>query len=178
MNVCVYGSFSKNADEELIVLAKEFGRELVKHNHCLIYGGGKNGVLGAIAKTVKEEKGSVTGVILNDSDMDTYVYKECDNLIKTEDMARRKNKMASISDGFLVLPGGIGTMDEFFDILVLVSKGVYKKPIIIFNENGFFGLIIEFISMLKEKKMINNNVFDYLFVTTSMSQTFEILDKF
>jgi len=178
MNICIYGSYSKNQEEKLLNISKEIGKTLCRNGHNLIYGGGKNGLLGEIAKTVNKLGRDTIGIILETSDMDNYVYKKCTKLIKKKNMSERKHYMEEISDGFIILPGGIGTLDEFFEILVLINKGEYQKPVALFNKYGFFNDILSFMKMIENKGMMNKKIFDLFYVTDDIDKMFSYLENY
>lgn len=177
MNICIYGSYSKNQDEKLLNLSTNIAKELCIRNHTLVYGGGKNGLLGQLAKEVHNNNKKIIGVILDDSDMESYVYKECTDLISKKNMSERKHYMEEISDGFIILPGGIGTLNEFFEILVLASKNVLNKPIVLFNTDGFFNEIISFMKMLLNKGMMGEKIFDLFCITDNIKETFDYIEN-
>lgn len=178
MNICIYGSYSKNLDKEMIEVSKQIGKTLAKRGHNLIFGGGKNGLLGVIAKEVNYNKGKTTGIILNDSDMETFVYKDCTTLISKENMSVRKLYMEINCDGFIILPGGIGTLDEFFEILVLKNKGIINKPIVVFNYDNFFDDMFLFMKKIVNKNMMNDKVFELFFVTDNIDDMFNYLENY
>lgn len=178
MNICIYGSYSKNQDENLLILSKNIAKELCKRNHDLVYGGGKNGLLGELSKEVHNNKKETIGVILDNSDLENYVYKDCTKLISKKNMNERKYYMEEISDGFIILPGGIGTLDEFFEILVLSSKNVLNKPIVLFNIDGFFDEIISFMKMLLNKGMMGEKVFDLFYITDNIKKCFDYIENY
>lgn len=178
MNICIYGSYGKNLDKNLINLSGEIGIEMAKRNHTLVFGGGKNGLLGELAKAVNNNNKEIIGVILDDSDMENFVYKECSTLISKKNMSERKLYMEDNSDGFIVLPGGIGTLDEFFEILVLKNKGIWNKPIVLFNYKDFFYDLILFMKKIIKENMMNENVFDLFYITDSMNDMFNYLENY
>ncbi|WP_290770864.1 TIGR00730 family Rossman fold protein [Anaerofustis sp.] len=178
MNICIYGSYSKNLDEKMIQVSKNIGEALAKRGHNLIFGGGKNGLLGELAKAVNNNNRETMGIILDDSDMENFVYKECSTLISKKNMSERKLYMEDNSDGFIILPGGIGTLDEFFEILVLKNKGIWDKPIVLFNHKDFFNDLILFMKKIIKENMMNENIFDLFYITDSMSDMFNYLENY
>ena len=144
MNLCLYGASSDNIDEIYKNAAEALGKALAKCGHSLIFGGGAAGLMGAAARGVFSEKGSLIGVSPHFFNVDGVLFEKCTELIYTETMRERKKKMEELSDGFMVLPGGIGTYEEFFEILTLKQLGRHKKPIAILNINGYFNKMLEF----------------------------------
>lgn len=138
MNVCVYGASSVKTRDLFIDKTEELGRMLAKRGHGLVYGGGGNGLMGAIARGFTSEGGEVVGVAPSFFKVDGVLYDKCTSFIHTETMRERKMIMEEKSDAFIVTPGGVGTFDEFFEILTLRQLGRHSKPIAIFNIDGYF----------------------------------------
>jgi len=137
-SVCVYCGSNFNGDLQLRKAIKELAETLVKQEIKLVYGGGSVGVMGVLANDVLELGGSVTGVIpqfLMDKEVG---HKGISEMIVTENMHQRKQKMADLSDGFVILPGGFGTLEEFFEVLTWLQLGLHNKPIGVLNVNGFY----------------------------------------
>ncbi len=138
MNICVYGAASNKIDPLYIEKVEALGRTLAERGHGLVYGGGANGLMGAVARGVFEKGGRILGVAPSFFKPDGVLYTECTEFIYTETMRERKQAMEDRSDAFLVTPGGIGTFEEFFEILTLRKLGRHQKPIAVYNLNGYF----------------------------------------
>ena len=143
MNICVYGAASKTIDSSFIVAGENLGKELVKRGHSLVYGAGAEGMMGAVARGVHSENGHITGVVPTFFTNEEILYLKCDKLIRTQTMRERKQIMEDNADAFIVTPGGIGTFEEFFEILTLKQLGQHNKPIVIYNINGFYNSMIK-----------------------------------
>lgn len=140
MNICVFGAASPKVDAQYLQAAEELGEALAKRGHSMVFGGGANGLMGAAARGMKKGGGKITGVIPQfflDEGVET-VFEPCDELIIVEDMAERKDRMEELSDAFVIAPGGIGTFEELFQMLVLKQLGRHKKPIAIYNVKGYY----------------------------------------
>ena len=134
MRICVYGASSNEIDQKYIETTEAFGRELAQRGHGIVFGGGANGLMGAAARGAHERGGEIIGVIPEFfKEMNGSFFKACTQLICTETMRSRKQKMEDLSNAFVVTPGGIGTFEEFFEILTLKQLGRHDKPIVIFN---------------------------------------------
>jgi len=125
--------------------AKQLGRELVARDYGLVYGGGNVGLMTVIADTVLELNGHVTGVI-----PDSLVSREVAHFGLTDlrvvgSMHERKALMAELSDGFIAMPGGIGTMEEFFEVLSWAQLGIHEKPCGLLNVRGYYDALIQFL---------------------------------
>ena len=138
MNICVYGASSNDIDRSYIEETEYLGREIAKRGHTLVYGAGANGLMGAVARGVYEENGTIIGVTPSFFNVDGILFENVSELITTETMRERKQIMEDKADAFIVTPGGIGTLEEFFEILTLKQLGRMNKPIMLFNLNGYY----------------------------------------
>lgn len=147
--VCVFAASSDAAVAAYGGVAAHLGRLLAESETTLVYGAGKVGLMGAVASSVHEHGGTVIGVIPEKLDVDALTYRACDELIITATMSERKAIMAERADGFVVLPGGFGTLEELFEVLVAKQLGYHGKPIIFLNPDGAFdGLMAYFAEMV------------------------------
>lgn len=138
MNICVYAAASEDIDKKYLIAAGEFGRALTARSHSLIFGGGATGLMGAVARAAEEAGGVITGIAPYFFDTDGVLFNKCNELIFTETMRERKQVMEDMADAFVTLPGGIGTYEEFFEILTLRQLGLHMKPIAVLNINGYY----------------------------------------
>ena len=149
--VCVYCGSRIPKDQEIVELAKKIGASFAKENIGLVYGGGKVSIMGVVADACLENNGEVIGVIPTAIKEMEVAHSGLTVLHETMDIHTRKAMLASLSDMFLVLPGGFGTLHEFFEILTWRQLGFHSKPIILMNINGYFNGLIEFVERgLKE----------------------------
>lgn len=142
MNICVYGAASTAIDKKYIELTEKFGERLAKDGHHLVYGAGDNGLMGAVARGFHKGGGKIIGVAPSFFKVDGVLFPHCTELIRTETMRQRKQIMEDKADAFIMVPGGIGTFDEFFEILTLKQLGRHTKPIIIFNQYGYYDSLL------------------------------------
>ena len=145
-NLGVFCGANPNVDQHYIDEAYLIGKLLASNSVNVVYGGSKFGTMGAVANGALDAKGFVTGVfpesvLLKDEEVHTGLSK----LIFADDMHQRKLTMCNLSDGFLILPGGFGTMDETFEILTWKCLKIIDKPIIIYNYNGYYNILIQLI---------------------------------
>ncbi len=138
MNICVYGASSNKLDQSYILAVEEFGFQMAKRGHNLVFGGGAQGLMGAAARGVHKGGGQITGVAPSFFDVDGILYQDCTEFIYTETMRERKQIMEDRADAFVMVPGGIGTFEEFFEILTLKQLGRHQKAIACLNVNGYF----------------------------------------
>ena len=140
MNICVYGAASTEIDELYIKIVEDLCENLAQRGHNLIYGAGACGLMGAAARGFKRGGGMIAGVapeFFKESNVEA-LYKECNNIIHTTTMSTRKEIMEINADAFIVAPGGVGTLDEFFQVLTLKQLKKLDKPIALFNINGYY----------------------------------------
>ncbi len=147
MKICVYGAASEEIDKKYIKAGEELGQKIAKRGHSLVYGAGATGMMGAVSRGVEMENGSVTGVVPDFFTNEEVLNIDCTKLIRTKTMRERKQIMEDLSDAFIVSPGGIGTFEEFLEVLTLKQLNRHNKPIVLFNVDGFYNCMI---SMLDE----------------------------
>ena len=137
-SICVYCGANFNGDPKLLEAIQKLAQTLVSQNIRLVYGGGSVGVMGVIADEVLKLGGHVTGVIpqfLMDKEVG---HRHISEMIVTSNMHERKQKMADLADGFIILPGGFGTLEEFFEVLTWLQLGLHGKAIGVLNVEGFY----------------------------------------
>ena len=145
MRICVYGAASDEIDRSYLEAGEELGRAMSRRSHSLIFGGGAKGMMGAVARGMSENNGYLKGIVPHFFNVDGALYEKCNEMIKTQTMRERKKLMEESSDAFIVTPGGIGTFEEFFEILTLRSLDRHKKPIAILNTNGYYNDLLSFL---------------------------------
>lgn len=143
MNICVYGASSTALDKSYIEPTEELGRKMAKRGHGLVFGAGANGLMGAVARGAFENNGYIVGVVPTFFNVDGILFENCNELIRTETMRQRKQIMEDRADAFIMTPGGVGTFEEFFEILTLKQLARHKKAIAVFNINGYYDCMEE-----------------------------------
>jgi uncharacterized protein (TIGR00730 family) len=150
--LCVYCASSDRLDPKYAAAAEELGRELVARGWGLVYGGGKTGLMGAVARGTKAAGGRVVGVIPEFMKARELAFDEADELLTVVTMRERKLLMEARADAFVALPGGFGTLEEIMEILTLRQLDVVRKPCVFFNQDGFYDPLLQlFDRMLAEK---------------------------
>lgn len=137
-SLCVYCGSSDNGPESHRSVARELGALMVERGIALVYGGGRVGVMGTIADAVMEAGGEVTGIIPDFMMRHEVGHTGITSLEIVTSMHERKARMAELSDAFLVLPGGLGTLEEFFEILTWRYLALHDKPIAVLNTDGYW----------------------------------------
>lgn len=166
MKICLFGASSSITKESYIKKVEELGELLAKRGHELIFGAGARGLMGAAARGFKAGGGRVTGIVPTffTSEVPAVLF-ECDEIIYTKTMAERKTLMEDKADVFITVPGGIGTMEEFFEVLTLKQLGRHSKAIIIYNVNGYFDRLIEMMKTAVEEGFLNKYCLRFLEIT-------------
>ena len=176
--VCVYCGSNFNGDPQLRKAIKQLADILVREEIRLVYGGGSVGVMGVLANDILEAGGLVTGVIpqfLMDKEVG---HKGVTEMILTENMHQRKQKMADLSDGFVILPGGFGTLEEFFEVLTWLQLGLHHKPIGVLNVGGFYDPLFAQMEMMVQSKFLKPANRDLVFNETNAETLIEKMDNF
>ena len=178
MRICVYGAASPTIDNEYIVKTEIMGAEMVKRGHSLVFGGGGNGLMGAAARGVKSEGGYILGVIPRFFDEENIeaICNTCDELIQPETMRQRKQIMEDNSDAFIVVPGGIGTYEEFFEILTLKQLCRHTKPIAIYNIMGYYNELNYTMEQAIKKNFIKENCMDLFKMFDNLDDLFNYIE--
>src|SRR5262245_55803245 len=143
--ICVFTGSRRGVRAEYADAAKQLGRALVQRGYGLVYGGGKVGLMTIIADTVLDLKGHVTGVIPDSLVGKEVAHRGLSNLRVVGSMHERKALMAALSNGFIAMPGGIGTMEEFFEVLSWAQLGLHEKPCGLLNVCGYYDPLMQFI---------------------------------
>lgn len=138
MRICVYGASSDEIDGKYIAATEKLGEEMGRRGHALIFGGGAAGLMGAAARGMHTRGGEIIGVAPRFFNVDGVLYDGCTQFIYTDTMHERKFQMEERSDAFIISPGGIGTFEEFFEVLTLKQLGRHNKPIALFNIDGYY----------------------------------------
>ncbi|QNK61421.1 TIGR00730 family Rossman fold protein [Pedobacter sp. PAMC26386] len=173
-SICVYCGANFNGDPVLRAAVENLAQAFVDHDIRLVYGGGSVGVMGIISEEVLKRKGLVTGVIpqfLLDKEVGNLEVTE---LIVTENMHQRKQKMADLSDGFIILPGGFGTLEEFFEVLTWLQLGLHNKAIGVLNVGGFYDHLFAQLDVMVEHRLLKPNNRD---LVLNAAEPTELLQK-
>ena len=153
--ICVYCGSSSGKNSAYTAAAKQLGAELAKRNLALVYGGASIGIMGVIADAVMAHGGEVIGVIPQ-----VLVEKEVSHAHLTElkivnSMHERKALMAELADGFIALPGGLGTLEELFEILTWAQLGLHQKPCALLNVNHYYDALIAFLDQAVDEQFVS-----------------------
>lgn len=177
MVICVFGASSNDIDKLFIEQTEKLCEALAKRGHSLIFGGGKNGLMGAAVRGFVKGEGKTIGVAPKFFEPAKVVYENCDEFIWTENMRDRKKYMEDHADAFIVTPGGIGTFEEFFEVLTLKHLGQHKKPIAIFNLKDFYGSLLGVIEDKIDEGFVKGNVPDMYKVSDDISSVIDYIEN-
>jgi len=176
--ICVFCGSSEGNDPKITEAAKEVAKHFITQNISLIYGGAKIGIMGVIAQTMLEKQGEVIGIIPELLKTKEVVHLGLTALHITKDMHERKLMMQHMSDGFIALPGGFGTLEELFEVLTWQQLGLHKKPIGLLNINGFYDDLIAMGKKMVAKGFLSQENFQLLLVDTTVSGLLDKMNNF
>lgn len=174
--ICVYCASSERIDPRYIELATQVGAEIARRGYGLVSGGGSVSCMGAVARAVRAGGGHTTGVIpqaLVDMEVSDG---DADELVVTRDLRERKGEMERRSDGFLALPGGLGTLDEIFEIWVSRSLGMHAKPLVVLDPDGVFAMMRTQVDDLVLRGFARPAVRDAIYWATDVAEAFDLLE--
>jgi len=152
--VCVFTGSSRGQRPGYSDAARQLARRLVERDYGLVYGGGNVGLMGMIADAVLDRGGHVTGVIPDALVSQEVAHRGLSELRVVQSMHERKATMAELSDGFIAMPGGIGTMEEFFEVLSWAQLGLHDKPCGLLNIGGYYDHLIRFMNHAVDQEFL------------------------
>jgi hypothetical protein len=156
--LCVYCASSDRLDRKYHDVAARMGAEIARRGWGLVYGGGKTGLMGEVARGVKGGGGRVVGVIPEFMKARELEFTEADELVSVLTMRERKMLMETRADAFLALPGGWGTLEELMEILTLAHLEALRKPVVILNQDGFYDDLLRFNERMIAEKFMRDTI--------------------
>ena len=178
MRFTVYGAASKEISADMIKKNEELGSLIARRGHGVVFGGGASGMMGAVARGVRAEKGELIGIAPRFFSADGLLFPDCTELIRTDTMRERKQILEEKADGFIITPGGIGTFDEFFEILTLRSLGRHTKPIVIYDMEGYYSALEALLDKAVEGKFMTPAAKELCKFFTDPEEMLEYLESF
>ena len=139
MNICIFGASGRELEESYYAAAELLGSLIARQGHTLVFGGGREGLMGAAARGAHKYGGDIIGIVPKFFDEPGIIYEHCTELVFTETVRERKQLMEERSEACVVLPGGIGTFEEFFEMLTLKQLGRSDRAIVVLNTNNYYG---------------------------------------
>jgi len=177
-SICVYCGSSPGSDPAFLQAAREVGSLLAQRGHTLVYGGGNVGLMGAVADAVMAAGGKAIGVIPDHLASKELAHNGLTKLHVVSSMHARKELMASLADGFLALPGGIGTLEEIIEVFVWMQLGLHVKPCALLNTNGYYDPLVAFLTRMTEARFLRAEQLSQLIVATEPAEALERLASF
>jgi len=177
VRIAVYCSSSVKVAPENLQLGFDLGAAIAAAGHDLVWGGGKISVMGTVAEGARSKGGTTIGVIPERLMNIEFIDNDSHELLVVKDMRERKGKIEELSDAFLVLPGGIGTLEEFFEIWVGRYLGFHEKPIAVLDPYGSYGSLRVALDELTEKHFMKPGQHDKVFWSKSISDVLTYLSK-
>ncbi len=173
--ICVFCGSSVGKNKNYISAAQNLGAALNKRGLGLVYGGASIGLMGVIANTVIDGGGEVIGVMPEALAKREITHQNITELHIVKSMHERKALMSELSDGFIALPGGLGTFEEFFEVLTWAQLGIHKKPCGILNINGYYDNLFLFLNHTVSERLLKKEYYDMILEDKSPTK---LLDKF
>ncbi|HLP09074.1 MAG TPA: TIGR00730 family Rossman fold protein [Opitutaceae bacterium] len=174
--LCVYCSSSDRLDPKYYAAAEELGRAMVARGWGLVYGGGRTGLMGTVARTVKVGGGRVVGVIPEFMKLKELAFDDADELVTVVTMRERKLLMESRADAFVTLPGGWGTLEEIMEILALRQLDVLRKPCVFLNQDGFYDDLLRFFDRMIAERFNKPSNLELFRVARTVDEVFDFVE--
>ncbi|WP_082474562.1 TIGR00730 family Rossman fold protein [Chryseobacterium sp. Leaf201] len=177
-SITVFCGSSFGSDDVYKEQAALLGRTLAKQNIQLVYGGANVGLMGAVANGALNEGGKVVGVIPHFLQSKEIAHNQLTELILVETMHERKTRMNDLCDGVIVLPGGYGTLEEFFEMITWAQLGLHQKPIGILNIDGFYDDLIKLVQTMVDKGFLKQINWEMLLISNTMDELLEMMRNY
>ncbi len=176
-SVCVYCGSSNTSNPAFNAPTAELGSELAKNGLTLVYGGGSPGLMGIVADSCLKAGGKVIGIIPDHILKLEVRHQELTELHIVENMHIRKQMMAQRADAFVIMPGGLGTLDETFEILTWKYLGIHDRPVIIANIDGYWNPFLDLINHMERHQFVRDEHIGTFVVANSVGDVMDILRK-
>lgn len=175
MRVAVYCGSGMGKNPIYAEKAVELGTVLAQNGHGIVYGGSKTGLMGKVADAALAAGGEVIGVMPTHLQQREIAHPALTEIHFVESMHMRKAKMVDLSDAFIVLPGGGGTMDEYFEVFTWAQIGLHEKPVILYNINGFYDALLQHFNRMLEEGFIRADQQSLIRVATTVKEVLKII---
>lgn len=177
-SVVVFCGSSEGLDPQILEDARVLGNTLAEKNIKLVYGAARIGVMGHLAQSCLDANGKVVGVIPDFLMLREVYHSELDELIITVSMHERKTKMHELSDGIIMLPGGYGTLEEFFEMITWAQLGLHQKPVGILNTNGFYNELLAMLKKMVAQGFLKQANYDMILVEEDIDMLLRRMNDF
>ena len=177
MKVTVYLGSRIGKDDTYVDATKKLGKQLAENEHTIIYGGSKIGMMGMLANAALAHGGKVIGIMPANLIGREAAHEGLTALYKVDTMHTRKFKMAELADAFVAMPGGCGTLDEFFEIFTWAQINLHTKPVILVNINGFYDALLAHFDKMIEEDFVPSHHRALLQVANNVEEVLALLNK-
>lgn len=180
MKICIFGAASAHIDQKYIDKVEALGEQLAKRGHSLVFGCGGSGLMGAAARGFKRGGGYIHGVVpsfFRDEGVE-QLFLESDKITYTQTMAERKKTMEDDAEAFIIVPGGVGTFEEFFEVLTLKQLGRHDKAIAIYNIDAYYDNLEKFMQEVTERKFITFKCYELYSYFNSAYEIINYLENY
>lgn len=174
-SLCVYCASSDRIDPKYTAVAEQVGREIARQGWALVYGGGRTGSMGAVARGAKVGGGKVIGVIPEFMKVRELEFTEADELVSVLTMRERKMMMETRADAFLALPGGWGTLEEILEILTLAHLEVLHKPVVLLNQDGYWDDLLRLFERIVAERFMHATIRGKYSVARDVAEVFPLI---
>lgn len=178
MNVCIFGASSATLDEVFYADAQRLGEKLAANGHTLVFGGGREGLMGAVARGAAAKGGKIIGIAPKFFDEPGILYEGCTEMIFTDTMRERKQLMEEKSNACIVLPGGIGTYEELFEILTLKQLGKTHRAIIFLNTDAYYAPLMALLEHTAERRFMSKKCLGLFGVAETPEAAIKALESY
>ena len=176
MNICLFGASSEDINSIYFEEVEKLGMMMANRGHGMVFGGGATGLMGAAVRGLSREGGYSLGIAPRFFDKPGVLFADCTEFMFTDTMRERKQLMEDNSDAFIIVPGGIGTFEEFFEILTLKQLGRHNKPIAVFNINHYYDDIENIIKKASEEGFLKKEFLDIFKVSNDADELLNYLE--
>jgi len=176
--ICVYCSSSNNLPEKFYIFSRELGQKIAKNGYNMVYGGTTVGMMGVIANNALENGAVVTGVIPERIASFGLKHPALAKVIVTKDMRERKATMEKYADAFVAAPGGFGTFEEVFEILVAKQLGYHNKPVIFLNFDNYYGNMFKMFETVYENRFAKEEMKSLYYIANSIDEMFDYIKSY
>lgn len=177
MNIAIYCGSQMGKNEAYKQAAIEIGRTLAAEGHTIVYGGSKIGLMGFMANAALDAGGHIIGVMPEHLQKRELAHEKLSELHIVDTMHTRKAKMIDLSEALLAMPGGCGTMDEYFEAFTWAQIGLHDKPVILYNVDGFYDALLLHFKRMMEEGFIRAEQHDLLHVVTTADELLTLLKQ-
>ena len=177
MRICLFGSASDTIGAHYLEQTEILGEAMANRGHRLVFGGGATGVMGAAARGVYRAGGFITGIAPGFFDQPGILTDLSAEKIITDTMRERKQVMEDLADAFIAAPGGIGTLDEFFEALTLFSLEQHSKPIAVYNIGGYYDGLLAFMKTMERENFVSSSLWDCMGIFDAPTPLLDYLES-